>query len=97
MGTAPTSVSLVPHSLTPNLIIPAWAQKAPKAGSKTPGVQILFPSLKSEAEFPITGTRSVILIDQSGWIANRTGNAPWITTARFPMSRNGPGTGKVVQ
>jgi len=87
----------VTHSLTPNLIIPTWAQKAPKAGSKTPEVQIPFASLESEVEFPIAGTLSAILIDQFGWIANRTGNAPWITTARFPMSHNDPGTEKVAQ
>jgi streptogramin lyase len=46
-----------------------------RAGVKTPGVQIPFANLKSEAEIPLPTAPATILVDQTVWIGRKDGDS----------------------
>jgi virginiamycin B lyase len=54
---------------------PQRPPRPPKPGVKTPGVQIPFPSLKPDFEFPVPGAPDWIAVGESIWISNSPKNA----------------------
>ncbi len=60
---------------------------APKAGIKTPGVQIPFESLKALAEIPLEGTPGEILIGDAVWVENAAKDS----VAKIDGKSNKPG------